>query len=63
VGHLKVMFIRGADLKPEPPVKPIAMGKNTRGVEVGSLEELDEPVLASWMRQAATMPFAGNRKR
>ena len=63
VGHVKVMFIRGADLKPVPPVKPIAMGKSTRGVELASVDALDEPVLASWMRQAATMPFAGNRKR
>lgn len=26
-GHQKVMFIRGTDLKPEPPVTPVAMGK------------------------------------
>jgi hypothetical protein len=63
VGHVKVMFIRGADLRPEPPVKPIAMGKHTRGVEGPTLDELDENLLAAWMQQAATMPFAGNRKR
>jgi hypothetical protein len=63
VGHVKLMFIRGTDLKPEPPVKPIAMGKNTRGVELASLDELDEAQVASWMQQAATMPFAGNKKR
>ena len=27
VGHVKLMFIRGTDLKPEPPVTPVAMGK------------------------------------
>ncbi len=59
VGHVKVMFIRGTDLQPEPPVKPVAMGKNTRGIEVASVDELDEAELASWMHQAATMPFAG----
>ncbi len=63
VGHVKVMFIRGTDLQPEPPVKPVAMGKNTRGIEVASVDELDEAELASWMQQAATMPFAGAAKK
>ncbi len=31
-GHVKVMFIYGTQLKPEPPVTPVAMGKATRGV-------------------------------
>ena len=62
VGHVKVMFIRGTDLKPEPPVKPIGMGKATRGVELASVDDLDEPQLAAWMQQAATMPFAGGKK-
>lgn len=57
VGHVKVMFIRGADLDPEPPVKPIAMGKATRGVELASLDEIGEAQLTSWIEQAATMPF------
>src|ERR1700742_2643981 len=30
VGHLKLMFIHGADLKPVPPVTPTRMGKSTR---------------------------------
>ena len=34
VGHLKLMFIRGNELQPEPPVTPIRMGKATRGVEL-----------------------------
>jgi len=57
VGHVKVMFIKGTDLDPVPPVTPIAMGKATRGVEIGSLAELDEARLASWFEQAAAMPF------
>ena len=63
--HVKVMFIRGTDLTPVPPVTPIAMGKATRGVELASIDEVDEPQLASWMRQAATMPFetAAQRRR
>jgi hypothetical protein len=63
VGHVKVMFIRGTDLKPEPPVTPIAMGKATRGVELASVDDVDEAQLASWMQQAATMPFAGGGKK
>jgi hypothetical protein len=63
IGHVKVMFIRGTDLVPEPPVTPTAMGKATRGVEITSVDELDEAQLASWMTQAATMPFAGGKKR
>jgi hypothetical protein len=57
------MFIRGTEIKPEPPVTPIGMGKSTRGVELASVEDLDEPVVASWMQQAATMPFVGGKKR
>jgi hypothetical protein len=63
VGHLKLMFIRGTELEPEPPVTPVGMGRSTRGVELASVDDLDEPRAASWMRQAATMPFVGGRKR
>ena len=63
VGHVKLMFIRGTEIKPEPPVTPIGMGKSTRGVELVSLDDFDERQLASWMKQAATMPFVGGKKR
>ena len=63
VGHLKVMFIRGTELKPEPPVAPVGMGKATRGVELASADDLDERQVASWMKQAAAMPFFGGKKR
>jgi len=62
-GHVKLMFIRGTELEPEPPVTPIGMGKSTRGVELASVDDLDEPVVASWMKQAATMPFVGGKKQ
>jgi hypothetical protein len=29
VGDVKLMFIRGTEIKPEPPVTPIGMGKST----------------------------------
>ena len=59
VGHLKLMFIRGNELQPEPPVTPIGMGKATRGVELTSMDELDEDQVLSWMAQAAEKPFVG----
>ena len=63
VGHVKLMFIRGTEIEPEPPVTPVGMGKSTRGVELASVADLDEPRAASWMKQAAAMPFFGGRKR
>ena len=63
VGHLKLMFIRGNELQPEPPVTPTGMGKATRGVELASTDDLDEALAASWMKQSAAMPFFGNKKR
>lgn len=63
VGHVKLMFIRGTEIKPEPPVTPIGMGKSTRGVELKSVNELDELQVASWMKQAAANPFFGGKKR
>jgi hypothetical protein len=51
------MFIKGTDLTPVPPVTPVAMGKATRGVEIGSSDELDALQLASWMSQSVEMPF------
>jgi hypothetical protein len=56
-GHVKVMFIKGTDLEPVPPVTPIAMGKATRGVELATADDIDEALMRSWMQQAATMPF------
>lgn len=63
VGHVKLMFIRGTELHPEPPIAPIGMGKSTRGVELVSLHELDEALVAFWMKQAAVSPFFGGKKR
>lgn len=57
VGHLKLMFIRGNELRPEPPVTPTGMGKATRGVELTSMHELEEDQLLLWMTQAAKKPY------
>lgn len=54
-GHVKLMFINGAALKPVPPVTPVAMGKSTRGVELKSVDEIDERQITAWMKQAFLM--------
>jgi hypothetical protein len=63
VGQVKLMFIRGTQIAPEPPVTPIGMGKSTRGVELTSVENLDEHQVASWMKKAAAIPFFGGKSR
>jgi hypothetical protein len=63
IGHVKLMFIRGTEIKPEPPVTPIGMGKSTRGLELASVDDLDKRQLALWMEQAASIPFFGAKKR
>jgi hypothetical protein len=63
IGHVKLMFIDGASLDPVPPVAPIGMGKATRGVELESLDDLDEAQVASWMRQVTSRPGVGRKKK
>lgn len=61
-GHVKLMFINGASLVPVPPVTPVAMGKSTRGVELESLDDLNERQIAAWMKQIAATPGVGKRR-
>lgn len=62
-GHVKVMFINGATLlDPVPPVTPEGMGKATRGVELRSVDEVDEQ-LANWMTQITSVPGMGGKRR
>jgi hypothetical protein len=63
VGHVKLMFIRGTEITPEPPATPVGMGRSTRGVELASVDDFDERQLASWMKQSAAAPFFGGKKR
>lgn len=63
VGHVKLTFGRGTALTPVPPVAPIGMGKDSRGVDLTSVDDLNERQTASWMRQATAIPGFGGRKR
>jgi len=62
-GHVKVMFVNGAALVPVPPVTPVGMGKTTRGVELRSIDDLDEQQIAAWMTQVASKPGLGGKRR
>ena len=62
-GHVKLMFVNGAALKPVPPVTPVGMGKSTRGVELESVDDLDERQIAEWMKQVTAVPGVGGKKR
>jgi hypothetical protein len=63
VGHVKLTFGRGTALDPVPPVAPIGMGKTSRGVDLASVDDIDERRIAAWMRQAAALPGFGGKKR
>jgi hypothetical protein len=61
--HVKLMFVNGVTLAPVPPITPVAMGKSTRGVELESVDDLDERQIAAWMKQITAMPGVGGKKR
>jgi hypothetical protein len=60
-GHVKLVFGRGTSLSPVPPASPTGMGKDSRGVELASLDDIDEAQVVAWMRQATAMPGFGKR--
>jgi len=62
-GHVKLMFINGVALQPVPPVTPIGMGKSTRGMELKSVNDINERQIAAWMKQVASVPGVGGKKR
>jgi hypothetical protein len=61
-GHVKLMFANGAALEPAPPVTPVGMGKSTRGVELESIDDIDEHQIAAWMKQVTSVPGVGGKK-
>jgi len=60
--HVKLMFVNGKTLVPVPPVTPVAMGKSTRGVELISVDDLDERQITAWMTQITAVPGVGGKK-
>jgi hypothetical protein len=61
-GHVKLTFGRGTSLTPVPPATPIGMGKESRGVDLESVADLDECQVAAWMKQATALPGFGKKK-
>ncbi len=41
----------------------MGMGKDSRGVDLASVDDLDERQAASWMRQATAISGFGKQKR
>jgi len=62
-GHVKLTFGRGTVLEPVPPESPIGMGKQARGVDLASVDDLDERQVAAWMKQVTAIPGFGGKKR
>jgi len=52
--YIKVAFFRGASLDPVPPVA--SKDGNTRYFHIHEDEQLDEALVASWVRQASGLP-------
>ena len=52
--YVKVAFFRGASLQPLPPGE--SKSKDARYLDIHENDELDEQLLASWIRQASELP-------
>ena len=54
--YVKVGFFRGTSLRPVPPCE--SKQKDVRYLHIHEDDELDEKLLASWIRQASKLPGA-----
>jgi hypothetical protein len=52
--YVKVAFFRGTSLRPVPPGE--SKSKDTRYLDIHEGDELDEALMASWVKQAAALP-------
>lgn len=52
--YVKVTFFRGTSLRPVPPVE--SKVKDVRYLHIHEDDQLDEELLASWIRQASKLP-------
>jgi hypothetical protein len=55
--YVKVAFFRGTSLRPVPPGE--SKGAETRYLDIGEHDEIDETQLIAWIRQAARLPGWG----
>ena len=52
--YIKIAFFRGSSLSPVPPVK--SKHDEVRYFHIHENDQLDEELLANWVRQAAVLP-------
>lgn len=52
--YVKVAFFRGTSLRPLPPGE--SKSQDTRYLDIYEHDELDEELVASWIRQASKLP-------
>jgi hypothetical protein len=52
--YIRVVFLRGTGLLPLPPVE--SKDPNTRYFHIHENDQLDEGLLASWIKQASVLP-------
>jgi hypothetical protein len=52
--YVKVAFFRGASLRPLPPVE--SKQKDVRYFHIYESDQLDEQLLANWIKQASKLP-------
>jgi len=52
--YIKVAFVRGTSLHPLPPGE--SKSKDTRYLDIHEDDQLDEDLVASWIRQASELP-------
>jgi len=52
--YVKVTFFRGASLRPVPP--GASKHDDVRNVDIREADDLDEALMATWVKQAAALP-------
>ena len=52
--YVKVAFLRGTSLRPVPPVE--SKNQGTRYLHIHEDDQIDEELVASWIRQASELP-------
>ena len=55
--------ISNAELVAEDGDYATYIGTDTRGVELESVDDIDERQIAAWMKQVAAVPGVGGKKR